>query len=252
MTENNYKSLFILHAYFYCFWEPKPDYNIDKDVLEQGWSVCPGYHIEEMETGFYQSLNDAEKRIRQIAKNKTYKVHSFLVEEKPRDYPMVVDARLSCRRYLGNGKIWQVSEVSNVYYKGQKRNPLGDVVFHGRNPKSILFEEGDFVERVRRNSVDLAIVWKVPATVEQLNTYHEQRRQQKKYTTPIQCLGNLSDCYTIVTYSESKEGEIDYITFDAPVVNILPTALPVPKKVAAELRRQLKVAQMSEVDDLPF
>ena len=252
MTEINYKSLFVLHAYFYCFWEPKPDYNIDKEELAQGLPVFPGFYVDEMETGFYQSLAEAEKRIRQLAKNKKYKVHSFVVEEKPMDFPLGCNARLSCRRYLGNGKMWQTSEVSNVYYKGQKRNPLGDIVFHGCDPKTILFEEGDFVECAWENFVELAIVQKQPATVEQVNTYHEQRRMQKKYGMPIQCLGNLSDRYTLVSYSESKEGEIDYVSFDAPVVNVLPTTMPVPKKVAAELRRQLKAAQMSDENDLPF
>ena len=249
----NYKSLFILRVFFYCFWEPKPGYDIDKESFSYRLSACPGFYIENLETGYYQSLALAEKRIRQLAKNKQSNVYCFLVEEKPLDFPLGSYARLSVWRYLGNGKLWLTSDVSSIYYKGRKRNPLGNVVFRGRDPKTILFEEGDFVEVVRENGVDLAIVWKTPATAEQMETFYERERLRKKNEPRYQCMENLDDSYTLVGYLESKNGEISNRCFDCLAVDVLPTSLPVPGKIAKELRRQLKIAQSAPPDDeLPF
>ena len=248
----NYKSLFILHVYFYCIWDPKPKYDIDKEELECVLSRNPGFHIEKMETGFYQSLAGAEKRIRQLAKNKSHKVYCSFVEEKPLDYSLYPEARLSRRCYLGNGKLWQISEVSNICNRGKKIDPLGDVVFHGRNPKTILFEEGDIVEVVQEDFVQLAIVWKMPATVEQVEKYRLQRQQRKRYDPVVPCLGNLHDSYTLVGYTASKSGEVCGYNFDKPVVDVLPASMSVPRKIAAELRKQLKIEQETKEDDLPF
>ena len=185
MTENNYKSLFILHVYFYCLWDNEPTYDIDKEEFKYKPKVSPGFDILELETGFYQTLADAEKRIRQLAKYKREKVYCSLVEEKPMDYPLGSYDRLSCRRYWSNGKLWQTSNVSNIYHKGLKRSPLGDIVFHGRDPKTILFEEGDIVEFVQGDFVKLAIVQKLPATVAQVDCYREQRQNG---VVPLRCL----------------------------------------------------------------
>ncbi len=253
MAEMNYKSLFILRVFFYCFWEPKPCYDIGKEDFYYNSSASPGFIIENLETGYYQSLALAEKRIRQLAKNKQSKVYCFLVEEIPLDFPLGYHARLSVRRYLGNGKLWLSSDVSNIYYKGRKRSPLGNVVFRGRDPKTILFEEGDFVEVVRESGVELAVVWKTPATAEQMNKFYERERLRKKNEPRYQCIENLEDTYTLVGYSESENGKVSNRCFDGLAVDVLPPSLPVSGKVAKELRYQLKVAQSAPPDDeLPF
>ena len=252
MPEKNYQSLFVLHVYFYCFWDPNPDYNIDKDDFNYSLSVRPGFRIEEMEMGFYQSLAGAEKRIHQLAKNRRGKIYCFLVDEKPMDFPLKFNAKLSQRRYWGNGKLWQTCNISSVCHKGPKRSVLGEVVFRGLESKAILFEEGDIVEHVREDFVELAIVRKLPATVEQVEAWREKQRQRQRYDVPVQCLGNLSESYSLVTYSESKNGEVYNNAFDTSVVNVFPTSLPVPRKIAAELRKQLNAVQESDEDDLPF
>ena len=225
--------MFILRVFFYCFWDPKPDYNIDKDAFDYCPTAHPGFNIEEFETGYYQSLALAEKRIRQIAKSKKGRVYSFVVEEKPMNYPLDLFVMLSQRRYLGNGKLWLSNDVSNIYYKGNKRSPLGNVVPRGLDPKTILFEEGDFVEIACENGVELGIVWKTPLIVDQM--------------------GNLSDLYTVVGFSTTKDGKISNRCYDCRAVDVLPASLPIPRKIAAELRKQLKITQtMPPDDDLPF
>ena len=43
---------------------------------------------------------------------------------------------------------------------------LGDSGFYGRDPKTIPFKEGDIVEVVENDFVHLAIIWSLPATIE--------------------------------------------------------------------------------------
>ena len=250
MEVNNYKSLFILHAY--SSYDENMEYCIELDGLKEGMFARPGFELYEWERGYYQNLRDAEKRIRQLAKNKQGNIHSFLIEERPMDFPLIASARLSSRRYLKNGVLWQVSEVSSVRFKGQKRCRLGDTCFHGRDPKTILFEEGDIVELVFGDFVELAIVRKMPATVEQIEKFCERKRLRKWDERPVQCLGNLSDSYSLVRYSVSKDGRVESDCFEYPVVNVLPASNSVPKKIATELRKQLKIAKNLDDDELPF
>ena len=59
------------------------------------------------------------------------------------------------------------------------------------------------------------------------------------------------DAYTTVSYNVDKNGEINYDIIRYATVDVLPTSLPVPRKITADLRRSLKKAQ-ADGDEIPF
>lgn len=82
MGTKNYKSVFILHVYIFSSCD-KPAYRIDKEDIERNGYAEPGFGIFESENGIYQTLAEAEKTIKKIAKGKNNNIYSFLIEEKP-------------------------------------------------------------------------------------------------------------------------------------------------------------------------
>ena len=123
--------------------------------------------------------------------------------------------------------------------------------FNGRDPKTIRFKEGDIVEIPRDDYVKLAIVWKTPSTTEQVENYRIQLRNHNVQAKKLLNELSMGDSYNIVSYSVSEDGSVNYCVSDEPSVNVLPPSKPVPRKIAAELRKQLKRAKEEEFD-LPF
>ncbi|MBR5412167.1 MAG: hypothetical protein IK114_03865 [Fibrobacter sp.] len=255
MGTKNYKSVFILRVYKFDQCE-KPAYRIDKEEIERNGYAKPGFGIFESENGIYLTLAEAEKNIKKLAKDKD--VYSFLVEEKPLGGIFYTCDALSRRRYLKNGKLWQKCEVSGIRYFNGKNVDLGDTGFYGRDPKTIPFKEGDIVEVASRDFVQLAIVWNLPPSIEYMKPIWERHRIRGKKFSQIHP-DDSDDAYTIVYYDVHKDGEIGYGHSHPAVVNVLPPALPVPRKIAAELRRRLKMLQdeceqyvKEHGEDLPF
>lgn len=257
MGTKNYKSIFLLRIYK-CDPFEKAAYRIDKDEIERSGCAEPGFKIYESENGIYPTLAEAEKKIKKLAKDKDDDIHSFLVEEKPLGVTFFTGDTLSKRRYLKDGSLWQKCEVSGIRYYDGKCCDLGDTCFYGRDLRTIPFKEGDIVEIASRDSVRLAIIWSLPTSIERMKEIWVRHRSvlgRKDRIHPDEA----DDAYTIVYYEVHKDGEIGYGHSHPAVVDVLPTSLPIPRKIAAELRRRLKMLQ-DECDqdtmelgmDLPF
>jgi len=242
MGTKNYKSVFILHVYIFSSCD-KPAYRIDKEDIERNGYAEPGFGIFESENGIYQTLAEAEKTIKKIAKGKNNNIYSFLIEEKPLGGTFYTHDTLSRRRYLKNGKLWQKCEVSGIRYFSGKDVDLGETGFYGRDLKTISFKEGDIVEIACSDFVQLVIIWRLPPSVEYMKPIWERHRIRGKKFSRIIHPDESDDAYTIVYYDVGKDGEIGYGHTHPAVVDVLPPSLPVPRKIAAELRRRLKMLQ---------
>ena len=255
MGTKNYKSAFILRVFKFSSCE-KPAYRIDKENIERNGYAEPGFGIFESETGIFESLAHAEKQIRKLANDKD--THSFLVEEKPVGGTFYTGDTLSRRRYLKDGSLWQKCEVSGIRYFNGKDVDLGNTGFYGRDPKTIPFKEGDVVEVANRDFVQLAIIWNLPPSIEYMKPIWVRHRIRGKKFSRIHP-DDSDDAYTVANYDVEKDGEIGYGHFHPAVVDVLPPSLPVPRKIAAELRRRLKMLQdeseqceKEHGEDLPF
>ena len=134
MGVKKYKSVFILRVYEIYSFEKMPVYRIEKNG-----NTMPGFDIFESETGIFESLAQAEKRIKKQAKVKHNDLYGFLVEEKPLGGIFLAGESLSRRRYLKDGTLWQSCDVSGVRYFEGKCCDLGNTAFHGRDLKTIPF-----------------------------------------------------------------------------------------------------------------
>ena len=250
-----YKSVFILRVFKFSSCE-KPAYRIDKENIERNGCAEPGFGIFESENVIYLTLAEAEKHIKKLAKDKD--IYSFLVEEKPLGGTFYTGDTLSRRRYLKDGSLWQKCEVSGIRYFNGKDVDLGNTGFYGRDPKTIPFKEGDVVEVANRDFVQLAIIWNLPPSIEYMKPIWERHRIRGKKFSRIHP-DDSDDAYTVANYDVEKDGEIGYGHFHPAVVDVLPPSLPVPRKIAAELRRRLKMLQdeceqyeKEHGEDLPF
>lgn len=242
-SKKNYKSVFILRVFKYNF-SDKPVYSIDEEEIERFGYAEPGFGIYELENAICETLAEVERRIKSIAK-KNNGIYSFLVEEKPLGGTFRLGDSLSRRRYLQNGKLWQKSEVSGIRYFNGKDVDLGDTGFYGRDLKTIPFKEGDFVEIAGYDFVQLGIIWKMPPSIKYMTLIWERQKERCKEDRFWLSVhpDDTDDSYSVVYYDVQKDGEIGYGHTHPAVVDVLPTSLPVPKKMAAELRRRVKMQE---------
>ena len=247
MGTKKYKSVFILHVYQYDFFDAAR-YRIDKNTIKRKGYAMPGCDIFESERGIFESLSQAEKVIKRLAKTEVSYIYSFLVEEKPVGGMFYGRDAISRRRYMKDGTLWQKCDVSDIRCFSEKYIDLGETGFYGRDPKTIPFKEGDIVEVAGHDFVQLAIIWKQPPSIEQMKNIWEMIGISKK--TGLYP-NESEDAYTTVSYNVDKNGEINYDIMRYATVDVLPTDLPVSRKIAADLRRSLKKAQ-ADGDEIPF
>lgn len=247
LQKNNCRSIFVLHVYAYSSPNDELAYCIDQDEIEIHGCTCPGFRIFESQTVYCTTLAEAEKFIKKCTKAKGKDIYGFVVEEKPLDCAHSPSDRLSVRRYLKNGKLWQKCEISSVReFFGADRD-IGKTNFYGRDLKTIPFKMGDIVEVAGENFVELAIVWSLPPSVGQMKKiWGRFRARAKSEKVSIESAvhpDEADDAYAVVYYSVDKDGEIDYGHAHPATVDVLPPSLPVPRKIASELRRRLKMSQ---------
>lgn len=239
MGTRNYKSVFILRVYRFDLCE-KPSYSVDKYEIKRNGYAAPSFKIYESETGIFETLAQAEKQIRKLTGNED--IYSFLVEEKPVGGTFYTEDALSRRRYLKDGKLWQKCDVSSVRCFNGKDVDLGEVNFYGRNPQTLPFKEGDIVEIAYNDYARLAIIWKLPPSVDYMKTIWDQHKNLCK-KNPLSSRvhpDESEDAYTILFYYVDKDGEINHDVMHAAVYETLPLSFPVSRKSAAELRRRLE------------
>ena len=241
-VNNNVKSFYILKLYEYLGLE-EPGYRTDDNARLAEYRGDIGFGITLTDIGYFETLDEAEKRIRQIAREGRQRIYGFVVKEKPLGHVISGVDDLSVRRYLKDGTLWQVCDTSGVTYCDGKRVDLGETRFYGRDPSTIHFKEGDIVEIAGNDFVELGIVWRLPATKEQMKDVWEQYREVYGAAISTEHPDVLDDCYVIATYNPMKvRGFKRRMDFPA-VVNVLPPSLPVPENIADALRERLEMVK---------
>ena len=122
--------------------------------------------------------------------------------------------------------------------------------FFGRDLKTIPFKEGDIVEIAYNDFAELAVIWDLPATKEEMKAVWKRYQKHCGEKFPRIHPDDTDDGYTTVEYSVAKDGEIGFGHSHPAVVDVMPPSLPVPKKYAQQLRKCLKTLQKEEDDYL--
>ncbi len=245
-SKPKFKSMFILHVYEYRGYDDKPAYCIDDEEVERYGSASPGIDIWESEVGYFQTLRAAENRIKKISGENREDLYTFVIEEKPQECMIHIGDYLTIRRYLKDGSLWQVSNVSSIRHYDGKDYEMGDTGFYGRDLRTIPLKEGDIVEIARKDFVELGIIWDLPATKKQMKKIWS--RYIKRVGPDIAWIhpDDTDDGYTIVDYSVGKDGKIGFGHSHPAVVDVMPPSLPVPKKFAERLRKCLNTLKKEE------
>ncbi len=249
-SKTKFKSVFILQVYVYRYYDEKIAYRIDKEEMKREGYARPGIDIMSTEVGYFQTLHAAEARVKKIAAEKREGLYSFEILEKPQECMIYARDYLTIRRYLKDGSLWQMSNVSTIRQYDGKNYELGDTCFYGRDLRTILLKEGDIVEIVRKDFVELGIVWDLPATKKRMKRIWS--RYTKRLGSNIAWIhpDSTDDGYTTVSYEVAENGEIGFGHFHPAVVDVMPPSLPVPKKYALQLRKCLRTLQKEDEEYL--
>ena len=125
------KSIFILEVYEFAPCE-RPAYQLHKERYCQCAGPC--FLTWKRGVGYFETLRDAEKCIKEMAEEMLVEIYGFVVKEMPQNHLVnIFDCKV--RRYLKDGSPWRA--VS------------------GKNP---VFKEGDFVEIPYDEHSELGIV----------------------------------------------------------------------------------------------
>jgi len=193
------KSIFVLEVYEFA-----PSESHTYQVYKERCYRCAGPCALTWQTkvGYFETLRDAEKNIKKIVRRKRDDVYGFVIKEMPRDCLVDTYAPLSIRRYLNDGSLWCTG-----------------------SDKTAKFKEGDFVEIVYDDYVELGIV---------------------------QDFDDDAGSYTVVACNIDEKGHTEFCSRLCDATCVLPSSLPVQKKYAAALCRGLKRAKKESADELPF
>lgn len=231
----NYKSIFVLHIYAIQTNEDGLAYRIDQEELKTYGSAPYGFPIFEALTAYYETLAEAETYMKKHSETYGDDLYGFVIEEKPLNYANDPTDNISVRRYLKNGDLWQKSEISSITEHFDAEQSIGETRFYGRDPKTIAFNVGDIVEIVDKYSAYLAIIKKLPPTIDQV----KEKCEQDKNLFP----DRLQDKYCIEICWADKDGKKKLSTQYKTTVDVLPPSLPVPQNLEAELHRLFKKRQ---------
>ena len=245
-----FKSIYELQLYEIIS-PSKTKYRLNDDERREYYNGMPGFSILGTDIGYFETLAKAEKRIRQIAAENRRGLYGFVVREKALGYVVSGMNNVSVRRYLKDGTLWQACTTSGIIFCDRKNMELGDSGFYGRDPKTIRFKEGDIVEIAYEEFVELAIVWQTPATKEQMKPVWNAIRKEgvkKPYGSP----GILDDHYVVAVFNPYEEKVFRLKTDEPATVNVLPPSHPVPRTLAAKLRKVLEQVKKEEKDFIPF
>ncbi len=222
-------------------------------IYYQGKSASryPRFEVRREVTGYFHSLEDAEKRIRKYItdEDKTkssgkYRsdydyYYGFAVDEIPFDWHLTGDAQHT-RIYLENGTFLHETKVSALYNKdcGGTLEP-----FNGRPKEECRFEIGELVEVLSGDTVSLEIVYSQPPTPERAREIRRRVREEfQKNCTEITenelneemdyALDITDDSYTTL------DGDVGYMeNHSHPYITQL---FPVRRKVPYLLRKKLE------------
>lgn len=144
--------------------------------------------------GLYATLNQAITVMQEIAitENNLF-TYCFYIKEFDFKQSYITIATERC--YTKDGKLY------DQYLKSEN-----DRSFRGRNPKDIRFKEGDIVEVLQPNGINLGIVFQTPLTKEAFRNKKEWIKQNpEKYGTYSYRLGRNDDHYWTITLGKEDE-----------------------------------------------
>lgn len=211
----------------------------------------PRFEVQRDVTGYFHSLEDAERRIRRYVtdvkrdessgkyRSDYNQYYGFVIDEIPFDWHLTGDAQHT-RIYLEDGTFLHETKVSALYNKdwGGALEP-----FDGRPKEECRFEIGDLVEVLSGDTVSLEIVYRQPPTPERATEICRRVREELQNNCPEITDDELSedmdyalditdDSYTTL---DGDEGYME--NHSHPYITQL---FPVRRKVPYLLRKKLE------------
>lgn len=245
VDRENFKTIYKLQVYEIVGLST-PKYRLDEDGRPKDYRNKPGFCIFGTDAGYFETLAEAEKHIKRIAAQGDWDLYGFVVSERPLGHIISGMRDISTRRYLKDGTLWQVSSTSGVCRCDGKNMELGDTGFYGRDPETIRFKEGDIVEIVNDEFVELAIVWQTPATKEQMKPIWDALGGATGEKFPDNYPDILDDRYVVAILNPLDADVFCIRTHMPPTVDVLPPSQPVSKTLAAKLRKALRQTKKEE------
>ena len=220
----------------------------------------PRFEVRHEVTGYFHSLEDAEKRIRKYVTDKEkakfsgkYRsdydyYYGFVVDEIPFDLHLTGDAQYT-RIYLDDGTFLHETKVSSLYDLGGALEP-----FDGRPKEECRFEVGDLVEVLSGDTVSLEIVYSQPPTPKRAAEIRRRVREEFQKS----CVGITDDelneemDYALDITDDSYttlEGDEGYMEDHSHpyITQLFPVRRKVPYLLRKKLERYLEIALQENV-----
>ena len=124
------------------------------DIDEASYPVFDVYHSEEI---IFHTLEEAEKKIEELANEKSENRYCFFVREVPLGVHCHPSQSQRIRSYTRDGKLFAESAASGI----EDTNGVLEM-FKGRDEDELQFRSGDLVEVFRGDCVTLEIVCSLP------------------------------------------------------------------------------------------
>ena len=124
------------------------------DIDEASYPVFDVYHNEEI---MFHTLEEAERKIEELANEKSENRYCFFVREVPLGVHCYHSQSQRIRSYTRDGKLFAESAASGI----EDTNGVLEM-FNGRDEDELQFRSGDLVEVFRGDCVTLEIVYSLP------------------------------------------------------------------------------------------
>ena len=124
------------------------------DIDEASYPVFDVYHNEEI---MFHTLEEAERKIEELANEKSENRYCFFVCEVPLGVHCYHSQSQRIRSYTRDGKLFAESAASGI----EDTNGVLEM-FNGRDEDELQFRPGDLVEVFSGDSVSLEIVYSLP------------------------------------------------------------------------------------------
>lgn len=216
----------------------------------------PEFKLSSHLSVYFKTLAEAEEYVRNSSSFPLFDTYAHVIAEIPvgiQVYEGIAADNLSVRIYLPDGQLWGMNEYAHImqwgppypggelelgHYLGRRR------MFYGRRADDIRFKPGDIVEVFgysgnpfwSNNFVTLAIVVKVPPSVEEISSQLQQYlASHSGYDVSDHSLGSLFD-YKLDTYEVIPYGSggIDH----SPTIATMRPSLAVSPRRAKSLKLQ--------------
>ena len=223
----------------------------------------PHFEVRHETIGYFHSLKDAERRVRQcIEDEEQVKIsggyrsdyYGFEIHEIPFDWHLTGWVQ-NTRIYLDNGTFLHEKKVSAL--NGQDWNGRLEP-FKGRAKEECYFEVGDLVEVLRGDTVSLEIVYHLPPSPQRAEEIRQRVREDLHKNCPELTEDKLIDemDWTLDITDDS------YITLDGDegymenhshpfTIQLFPARRKVPYMLRKKLERGLDIA-LKESDSYQY